>query len=269
EDDFARDLLAAECLEFVEVFDDDHIGGDPFGRRGDAAAERRQHDLLSRIRGLPLEFDERPGFRAAHPVWHHDPFKLHFQTEPAQFGGNILDGLLCLRRTAQPRADVVAQVRGLSVSVIALERGALQMVQFSRELIGEADCRRRLSPLRRAGKSEGQNCEDSQTGDRKEAIVFHLDRFSYFASCFQKPSVDSETLWPGASSPASRARSSAPGYPAPARRRLCRSRRRAIRPALCSGGTLRRTSGCFRPGRRCRRRCEKETSAESWPSPVF
>src|SRR5438309_488344 len=107
QNNFPGHLFTAKRVKLIKAVDDDHLGGQALGGSGDAATKRGQGDSLSRSRRLPCELDQLSGLRAARPMRHHDSLKLNFQTKTAQLCGDIPNGVLSLRRTAQARADVV------------------------------------------------------------------------------------------------------------------------------------------------------------------
>ena len=107
QNNLARDLFPAERRQFVEVVDNDHIGGDAFGWSGGTAADCRKNDTLRRFGHLARIFDELSFFFAANPVRDRCRFETDRKAKLPHFSRNVFCRGLCLRRSRRTRSDVL------------------------------------------------------------------------------------------------------------------------------------------------------------------
>ena len=61
-------------------------------------------------------------------------FELDLEAERLHFARYIIVRFLLLRRSAQARPDVIGKMRDLPVSIVALQRLLLQLLQFGERL---------------------------------------------------------------------------------------------------------------------------------------
>src|SRR6185503_3890835 len=132
--DFAGDLRSIQRGEMFETVGYDDLGGQAFVGSGYAPAERGEHDLLGSIGSLSGELHQLGRLCAADPVGNHYLLEPHIEPQAAHLRGDILDCVLSLRRAAQTRSDVVAQVSKLNVCVITRQRGSMELFQLCDEL---------------------------------------------------------------------------------------------------------------------------------------
>ena len=102
-----------ERLELGPVVDDDDFGGDAFGGGGDAAAEGGENDLLRGAGGHAVPGEEGAGFSAADPMGDGGLFEGDFGAEGSHLCGDVIDGFLGLRGSAEAWADVVGEMAKL------------------------------------------------------------------------------------------------------------------------------------------------------------
>ena len=126
ENDAAGNFFTAEGVEFGEIVDDDNFGGEAFGRSGGAVSESGEDDFLRGAGSHAGESGELGVFFAADPMRDHDFLKFYVEAEFFQFTGNILDGLLGLRRAGDARADIFGEVSDLTPGVVAGESGVAE-----------------------------------------------------------------------------------------------------------------------------------------------
>ena len=97
---------------------------------------------------------------------HGNFFELNVEADRFQLGGDIFDGFLRLGRAGQARSDVVRKMRDLTISVIARERGLLELFERGESLRGVRRRRWRGSGRRRRFLREttpGQNQENNSS----------------------------------------------------------------------------------------------------------
>jgi len=58
---------------------------------------------------------------------HHYFFQFHFQPKLTKFAGDIFNGSLCLQRAAEPRSNVIRQMRLLTIGVITSQSSLLNL----------------------------------------------------------------------------------------------------------------------------------------------
>jgi hypothetical protein len=105
ENDLAFHAAFPQFLEFVEIGDRDHVGGDPIRRRRHASAEAEHEErFLQRLQHLGR-------FAPAHPMrnLHRDGTNI-CESGLLHLFGAPRDRLVESRRSTQPVADPVAQV---------------------------------------------------------------------------------------------------------------------------------------------------------------
>ena len=132
----AFDLVSPERLQFVEVSNDHHFGRQSCRRRGHTCAEGGQNNFLRRVLRHPREFDQGSSLFSTNPMRHSHFLEPNLQTERFQLSSDIFDRFFRLRRTGQPRADVIRKMGRLPPGVIALERGLLELFQLRQCLRG-------------------------------------------------------------------------------------------------------------------------------------
>ena len=151
QNNFARDFFARQRFQLIQISYGDHVLGNSIRRRRDASAKCAQNNLLRRVLRLTWPLNQLRVFFAADPVRHQYFLQLHFAADRFQFACDVLNRFSRLRRSAQPRPDVVRQMRDLPKRIIAVQRRLLQPFQISQRL-------RRKNNRRRA------RCR-SRTGD--------------------------------------------------------------------------------------------------------
>lgn len=126
QDNFARDLLAPESVEFIEVVDDDYIGGKSGGRSGRVASESSENDLLRCSGDMARIFNELGSFETTGPARDLDIFEMNVESEFAEFVSDIVHGGLGLRGTLGARSDVFGEMGDLLPCIVVGERGVAQ-----------------------------------------------------------------------------------------------------------------------------------------------
>ena len=104
EDDAALHARRVQRPQPLEAVGHDDLGGDALGRRGNAAAEGGDDEVLRQ------RAHELGRLLAAHPVRDQDRLQPHVETVGAQALGRPAHRLRGARRAAEPRADAVGQV---------------------------------------------------------------------------------------------------------------------------------------------------------------
>lgn len=122
EDDAPANAGRGKGVEFVKGFDGDDLGGDAFGRGGDAAAKAK-HAKRSGDGG-----EKFGALFAAHPVGDHDLGGFDAgEAVAAHFGGAPFEGLFEGFGAGETGADAVAEVFEASPALLIGERGADQL----------------------------------------------------------------------------------------------------------------------------------------------
>ena len=89
---------------------------------------------MRRAGRLPWEFGQGGALLAAHPMRYHHFLESHLEADRLEFVGHVIDRFLGLRGTAQARANVIRQMRHLTVGVVARQGGLLQFFQVRQRL---------------------------------------------------------------------------------------------------------------------------------------
>ncbi len=119
----------------LEVGNHNDFRRESFRWSGDAPAQRGQHNLLRSSSGLPGPRNQFAGLNAAHPVRNHRLFKRDLGAQRAHLRSHPLHSLLGLRRSGNPRSDVVRKVPQFGQRV-RIAHGRVANLLHACELVG-------------------------------------------------------------------------------------------------------------------------------------